>query len=50
MFAPVMILGTFLGIRFQHRVNERLFQKLVAVLLFFIGINGILNLFFHHMG
>ncbi len=49
-FAPVMIIGTFLGIRFQHRVNERVFKKLVAVLLFFIGVNGILNLFFNHMG
>ncbi len=50
VFAPVMIFGTFIGIRFQHHVNEQLFKKIVAVLLFVIGINGILNLFFNHMG
>lgn len=41
VFTPVMVLGTFIGIRFQHRFNEQVFKKVVAVMLLVIGLNSI---------
>ncbi len=41
LFTPVMVLGTYFGIRSQHKFNERTFQMIVAVLLFIIGLNSI---------
>ncbi|MFH5882422.1 sulfite exporter TauE/SafE family protein [Liberiplasma polymorphum] len=45
IFTPVMVLGTFFGIRSQHVFNEKVFSRVVAVLLFIIGVNSIFTLF-----
>lgn len=45
LFTPIMFLGTFFGIKSQHIFNEKVFSKLVAILLFVIGINSIFGIF-----
>ncbi len=45
IFMPVVLVGSFLGIRSQDKVNELTFQRVIAVLLLVMGINGIFNIF-----
>ncbi len=44
IFFPIMIIGTYLGIKSQHQFNERTFSKVIAVMLFIIGINSIFGI------
>ncbi len=45
IYIPVVIVGGLVGMRFQHHINERIFQKFVSILLLFMGINTVFNLF-----
>ncbi len=45
LFMPVVLIGSFLGIRSQNVFNEVTFQRIIAVLLLVMGINGIFNIF-----
>ena len=45
LFMPVVLLGSFLGIRSQNKFNENTFKRIIAVLLLVMGINAIFNIF-----
>ena len=42
---PVVILGSFLGIKSQHKVNEVTFKRVIAVILLIMGFNGLFGIF-----
>ena len=42
---PVVILGSFLGIKSQHKVNEVTFKRVIAVILLVMGLNGLFGFF-----
>ena len=45
IFMPVVLVGSFLGIRWQNRFNEVTFQRIIAILLLVMGFNGIFGIF-----
>ena len=45
LFLPMVLIGGMIGMKIQSRINERIFQIVIASLLLVMGVNTIFNLF-----
>ncbi|MFH5881782.1 sulfite exporter TauE/SafE family protein [Liberiplasma polymorphum] len=45
MVLPFVVIGAFLGMKAVPHLNDKIFQRVVSVLLLLMGINSIINLF-----